>query len=109
LLASRFALDVTNHTLGSRNLDLGLLLPPPAGATVDVLALPTLDLRSVRLVACDGAGCTPVAVLELDAPLSSNLAARWRGKKLALYAGEGNGELQTFLLDASPWQAPQAP
>ncbi len=109
LQTSRFALDVTNHQIGSRNLDLALLLPPPAGAKVDVLALPTLDLRNVRLVACDDAGCTAVAMLKLDAPLSSNLAARWRGAKLALYAGEDNGELQSFLLDASPWQAPQAP
>jgi hypothetical protein len=109
LEVSRFALDVTNHQIGSRNLDLALLLPPPAGASVGVLALPTLDLRSVRLVACDDAGCTPVAMLKLDAPLSSNLAARWRGARLALYAGEADGELQSFLLDASPWRPPQAP
>jgi len=108
LEVSRFALAVTNHQIGSRNLDLALLLPPPSGASVDVLALPTLDLRSVRLVACDDAGCTPVAMLKLHAPLSSNLAARWRGARLALYAGEADGELQSFLLDASPWQPPQA-
>jgi hypothetical protein len=48
-------------------------------------------------------------MLKLDAPLSSNLAARWRGARLALYAGEADGELQSFLLDASPWRPPQAP
>jgi hypothetical protein len=47
-------------------------------------------------------------MLSLGAPLSSNLAARWRGADLVLYAGEADGSLQSFDLDASLWQPPRA-
>lgn len=104
LQVTRYALDVTNHVLGSRNLDLAALLPPPPGAgDVDVLALPTRDLGAVQVVACRPGGCAPELKLSLGAALSSNLAARWRGGQLLLYAGEANGELQRFTLDASLW------
>ncbi len=111
LEVSRYALGVTNHQLGSRNLDLGLLLPPPAdagGTAVDVLALPSLDLRNVQVVACTAGGCATERMLSLDSPLRSNLAARWRGARLVLYAGEADGTLQSFGLDASLWQPPAA-
>lgn len=109
LRVSRYALDVTNHQLGSRNLDLAVLLPPPATGSVDVLALPTRDLATVQIVACGAASCIAEAQLSLEAPLSSNLAARWHGGKLLLYAGEHNGELQSFTLDATLWQPPPPP
>ncbi|HKI55624.1 MAG TPA: hypothetical protein VKB31_00615 [Trueperaceae bacterium] len=106
LQVSRYALHVTNHVLGSRNLDLGVLLPPPPGSGAgDVLALPTPDLRRVQVVACRAGGCAPELALSLDAPLSSNLAARWQGDRLVLYAGEKDGSLQRFTLDASLWKA----
>lgn len=107
LRASRFPLDVTNHVLGSRNLDLAILLPPGAAGggagRVDVLALPTPDLRTVRVVACTLIGCEPELQLSLSAPLSSNLAAHWKGARLLLYAGEQDGKVQRFTLDASLW------
>ncbi len=108
---SRYALGVTNHQIGSRNLDLALLLPPPAdagGTGVDVLALPSLDLGHVHVVVCTAGGCETRRTLSLDAPLGSNLAARWRGARLVLYAGEADGTLQSFSLDASLWQSPAA-
>lgn len=104
LHASPFALHVTNHVLGSRNLDLGILLPPPKGAgAVDVMALPTPDLGTVKVIACTGGACIEKQALPLAAPLSSNLAARWRGARLTLLAGERDGRLQSFALDASLW------
>jgi hypothetical protein len=108
LEVTRYALGVTNHRLGSRNLDLALLLPAPEPGDVDVLALPSPDLRQVHVVACTDAGCVPELMLSLGAPLSSNLAARWRGADLVLYAGEADGSLQSFDLDASLWQPPRA-
>ncbi len=108
LEVTRYALGVTNHRLGSRNLDLALLLPAPEPGDVDVLALPGLDLKQVHVVACTDAGCVPELMLSLGAPLSSNLAARWRGSNLVLYAGETDGSLQSFDLDASLWQPPRA-
>jgi len=107
LEVSRYALDVTNHQLGSRNLDLALLLPPPSPSGIDVLALPRPDLRQVQLVACTDAECVPELMLSLDAPLRSNLAARWHGAKLVLYAGEADGTLQSFGLEASLWKPPR--
>ncbi len=107
LEVTRYALDVTNHVLGSRNLDLGVLLPPPRSAGgLDVLALPTPDLRRVQLVACGTGGCAPRLSLALADRLSSNLAARWQGSRLLLYAGEEDGRTQRFTLDAGLWQAP---
>ncbi|MEJ2288714.1 MAG: hypothetical protein P8Y02_08735 [Deinococcales bacterium] len=105
LTVARYALDVTNHRVGSRNLDLALLLPPPMAGPRDVLALPTLDRKQVQLVACDASSCTPELVLSLNAPLTSNLAAQWRGSQLVLDAGEADGTLQRFTLDASLWSA----
>ncbi len=105
LRVERYDLGVTNHRLGSRNLDLGVLLPAPEGAAGerDLLALPTPDRRGVRVVACGAAGCRAVLDLALDAPLSSNLAAARRQGGLALYAGLANGTVQRFALEASLW------
>jgi len=107
LEVTRYVLGVTNHVLGSRNLDLAVLLPAPAPRDVDVLALPGLDLRQVHVVACTDAGCVPELMLWLHAPLSSNLAACWRGAQLVVYAGEADGSLQSFDLDASLWRPPR--
>jgi hypothetical protein len=106
LSVARYALDVTNHRVGSRNLDLALLLPPPLAGERDVLALPTLDRKQVQLVSCGASRCIPVLVLALNAPLTSNLAARWRGTRLVLDAGEADGTMQRFTLDASLWDVP---
>ncbi len=110
LVADRYALGVTNHRIGSRDLDLGRLLPPPAGGgAVDVLALPSFDLRHVQIVACDAHGCAVTLALALAAPLSSDLAAAWQDGQLRLYAGEADGSLQSFTLGADLWAPPAAP
>jgi hypothetical protein len=105
LRVERYDLGVTNHRLGSRNLDLGVLLPAPEGAAgeSDLLALPTPDRRGMRVVSCGDHGCRAVLDLALDAPLTSNLAAARRKGGLALYAGLANGTVQSFALDASLW------
>lgn len=109
LIADRYALDITNHRIGSRDLDLARLLPPPPGAgATDVLALPSFDLRSVHIVACGAQRCTTTLSLALDAPLSSDLAAAWQGGRLILYAGESDGTLQSFTLDDGLWAPPTA-
>lgn len=71
-----FSLGVTSHTIGQRELDLGRLVPRDPGdpATLDLLAMPTRDLRTLRLIACDGSGCRA----SVDAPLPGRLvAAPW--------------------------------
>lgn len=104
LARSRFDLAVTNHVLGSRNLDLALLLPAPPGASgVDVLVLPTRDRRSLRLVRCAEAGCAQVRTLALRAPLSSNLAALRRDGALWLYAGGADGAVARLDVGDAAW------
>jgi len=73
LRGDAFSLGVTSHTIGQRELDLGRLVPrdPDDPAALDLLAMPTRDLRSLRLIACDGSGCRSSA----DAPLGGRLAA----------------------------------
>jgi len=68
-----FSLGVTSHTIGQRELDLGRLVPRHPGdpAELDLLVMPTRDLRTVRLIACDAAGCRAAA----DAGLPGRLAA----------------------------------
>jgi len=68
-----FSLGVTSHTIGQRELDLGRLVPRDPGdpTALDLLVMPTRDLRTVRLIACDAAGCRAAA----DAGLPGRLAA----------------------------------
>lgn len=98
LRTDAFALGVTNHVIGSRNLDLGALLPATA-AGLDLLALPSRDLRTLRVVACREA-CRVVAELPLAGRLSSNVAAVRDGRGLHLYAGDDSGAVHRFDLDA---------
>lgn len=67
-----FQLGVTNHVIGSRNLDLGILLPE-LEKDVDHLVLPTSDLRGLRLIRCDGNSCELRDEFHLGGRLSSNL------------------------------------
>lgn len=68
-----FSVGVTSHRIGQRELDLGRLLPRDAGdpVSLDLLTLPTRDLRTLRLIACDEGGCRVAA----DAPLPGRVAA----------------------------------
>ncbi|UCH25172.1 MAG: hypothetical protein JSV66_14715 [Trueperaceae bacterium] len=89
LEVERFQLGVTNHRIGDRNLDLGILLPPEdAGA--DLLALPSRDLRSIHLIRCDPMSCRIETVFSLRGRLSSNLAFT-----------EGDGGLELLAADNS--------
>jgi hypothetical protein len=68
-----FDLGVTSHREGSREMDLGQLLPAAAGDPpgLDLLLLPGADLTDLRLVACDDAGCRVAAVAELGGTLAA--------------------------------------
>jgi hypothetical protein len=76
LTREAFPLDVTSHRIGRRELDLGRLLPRADGDPPgrDLLLLPGRDLATLRLVACDAAGCRVAAEAALPAPLA---AAPW--------------------------------
>ena len=111
-----FDLGVTNHALGSRNLDFGVLVPrpegapaPAAGAPVDLLALPSVDLETVVLIACGRDACAVARRVPLGAPLTSNLAAVAAAGRTVLYAGDRRGGLHRIELQPSLWAPPAGP
>ncbi|MDZ7708646.1 MAG: hypothetical protein U5J97_12290 [Trueperaceae bacterium] len=77
-----FPLGVTSHRIGQRELDLGRLVPRDASdpVAVDLLAMPTRDLRTLRLIACDQAGCRVSADAELPGAMA---AAPWLDRDAA--------------------------
>ena len=89
LPVERYPLGVTNHVIGSRNLDLGVLLPPTSEG--DLLVLPTNDRRALRLVACVSAGCSVVSEFPLRGRLSGNLTFVEHAGGVDLYAGDSDG------------------
>jgi hypothetical protein len=98
LTVERFQLEVTNHAIGSRNLDLGLLLPDVAPGR-DLLILPRRDLRALRLIVCDGSGCAVAADFALEGRLTGNPVWASGARGLELYAGDSAGRLYRFELD----------
>lgn len=92
---------VTNHVLGSRNLDLGALLPAGDGAPAR-LVLPSGDLRELRLVVWDEAGALVVATRPLGARLASNVAVTSGPAGPVAWAADEAGTLHRWALDASP-------
>lgn len=92
LVVEAFDLGVTNHQIGSRNLDLGLLLPrTPDDAGADRLVLPRRDLRALIWIRCDDDGCRAEGETPLGARLSSNLALLTFGEGRFVLAGDERG------------------
>lgn len=98
LTVERYDLGVTNHAIGSRNLDLGILLPDVTPGT-DLLVLPRRDLRALRLIACGPDGCRLATEYPLGGRLSANPVWIRDGRGLQLYAGDSLGRLYRFALD----------
>lgn len=89
-----YDLGVTNHTLGSRNLDQGRLLG--RGTVGDVLVLPTSDGRALRTVVCTAGRCALREDHPLSARLSSNLAVVESDSGWWVYAADQAGGLHRF-------------
>lgn len=88
------ALAVTNHRIGSRALDLGLLLPRRVrdGPGVDRLLLPAPDLDTLRWVRCDRESCEVEAETRLQAPLAAPpVAVAERGARAVMVADVAGG------------------
>jgi len=71
-----FQLGVTNHTLGSRNLNLGVMLPDVKSdreSDVDHLVIPSSDLNDLKHIRCNLTVCEVVDEFRLEGRLSSNL------------------------------------
>lgn len=71
----------STHTIGSRNLDLGIVSDADGDGRLDVV-LPTRDRRSIHVVSrteSDPSGTELVASIDLGASISSNVAAQADG------------------------------
>jgi hypothetical protein len=93
LTRDAYALPVTSHRIGQRELDLGRLLPgaPADPADLDLLLLPGRDLARLHLVACDRGGCAVASNVDLPAPLA---AAPWVERT-------GSGDVRVWAADTA--------
>ncbi len=85
----------TNHTLGSRNLDLGILVDAD-GDKVDEVVLPTRDLRSIAVIDRVADGAVELGRVELDGALTTNIASQWIDGQAWLALGVSSGRVMIF-------------
>ena len=93
----QYDLGVTNHTLGSRNLDLGVLLPSVKPDT-DHLVLPSQDLRTLKLIRCTPATCEVINEFELGGRLSSNVVFLEQDDRITIVAGDETARLHFWQI-----------
>lgn len=85
----------TNHTLGSRNLDLGVLVDADADGLVEVV-LPTRDLQSLAVIDRVGDEAIERGRIDLASSLSTNIASQETGDRAWLAIGTKDGRLLVF-------------
>lgn len=97
-------LEVTAHVLGSRELDLAVLLPrsPRDGPGVDRLLLPRRDLRALRWVRCDAHACTVEREVPLDARLAAAPVVLHEGGRREVVAADADGALYRLVAPGDP-------
>ncbi len=90
----RYALGVTAHVLGSRNLDLAVRLG--RGTAGDVLVLAGFGAPELVVVDCDGKACSVRRRVELPERIASNLAFAPAPYGWRVYAGGAAGGVYAF-------------
>lgn len=86
----------TNHTIGSRNLDLGIMIDATGDGLLDVV-LPTGDQQMLGVLQRVDDGVDVVARLDLDGRLTTNVAAGTvDGDRLAVAVGTDAGLLRIW-------------
>lgn len=89
-----FQLGVTNHVIGSRNLDLGVLLP--SSSSSPTFALPNQALNQIKLISCNADACAVLNSFDLEARLSSNLSYSTKEGQLFIAATDTAGNFYSF-------------
>lgn len=85
----------TTHQLGSRNLDLGLIVDADADKRPEVV-VPTSDLTALAVLKRDATGVNELGRVELDSTLATNLATQWINGQAWLAAGTADNRLLIF-------------
>ena len=96
LQLEQFQLGVTNHGIGSRNLDLGILLP--SGKNMHRLAFISQRGDSIRIIECSTETCEVDADLAMNGRLSSNLTVFQRDG-MSYLAASTPTQLWLWILD----------
>ena len=104
-------LGVTNHRIGSRNLDLAVLHTTGDNTLLDntLLAAPQHDQRTIEIFSCArSAKCTSEQSYKLDATLSSNLIIQTIASQTYVVAADRTGSVYVLNanLDTSPDTSP---
>lgn len=77
---------LTNHIIGSRDLDLGHVVPAGV-ATVPLIVLPTLDRRKLAVVTCEGGSIRIIKLVDLAARIVEVAAPKDRLVRVRLDDG----------------------
>lgn len=85
----------TNHTIGSRNLDLGILVDADTDKLPEVV-LPTRDLGSLVIIDRVDDAAVESGRIELDGSLATNIASQWIVGQAWLAIGTEDGRLLVF-------------
>jgi len=85
----------TNHTLGSRNLDLGIMVDADADKVVEVV-LPTRDLGSLAIIDRHDDDAIEVGRIDLGGSLSTNIATQWIVGQSWIAVGTQDARLLVF-------------
>ena len=85
----------TNHTIGSRNLDLGILVDADADK-LDEVVLPTRDLQALAIIDRQGNDAVEAGRIDLGGSLNTNIATQWLVGQAWLAVGTDDGRLLVF-------------
>lgn len=91
-----FHLGVTNHVIGARNLDLGVILP--SSNDTDYFALPSQSLRTVELIGCDEL-CKVIQSFELESRLTTNLSYSQNDGQLFIIAADQSNKVYRWAFN----------
>ena len=97
LTIESFQLGITNHAIGSRNLDLAVMLP--SYNETHYFAFPSQHLNSIEIIQCTQNECNIQQSFPLEGRLSSNLNFTAKDDQITLYAADTAGTVYSFPIE----------
>lgn len=91
----------TSHQIGSRNLDLAVIADAVGDGQLDVV-VPTSNRSSLVVLTRTDDGVSEVGRLELNAPMTTNLATSTTGERLSFAVGLSDNRLRIWPGQGDP-------